>query len=88
VIEPFSRVLSASGGAKVKRRVVLVLAAGFVALFAYSIAVSHSEERKNDNHNSNFLGSAEQNSQQLIVQGRQIFRFDTFLDSGCGFRSA
>lgn len=29
---------------------------------------------------SDFLGSAEDNSQQLIEQGRQIFRFDTFGD--------
>jgi len=62
-----------------KRRAALVLAAGFIALLNYSIAASHSKESKNDN-NSNFLGSAEQNSQQLIDQGRQIFRFDTFGD--------
>src|SRR5690242_18579982 len=29
---------------------------------------------------SQFLGSAEANSKQLIEQGRQIFRFDTFGD--------
>src|SRR5215469_352336 len=29
---------------------------------------------------TNFLGSAETNSQQMIQQGRQIFRFDTFGD--------
>jgi len=29
---------------------------------------------------SQFLGSAEDNSQQLIAQGKQIFRFDTFGD--------
>lgn len=29
---------------------------------------------------STFLGSAETNSQQMIQQGRQTFRFDTFGD--------
>ena len=29
---------------------------------------------------SSFLGSAESNSQEMIQQGRHIFRFDTFAD--------
>src|SRR5690242_2864903 len=37
---------------------------------------------------SQFLGSAEDNSKQLIDQGRQIFRFDTYGDEGVLDRSA
>ena len=35
---------------------------------------------QNGNKQSRFLGSAETNSQELISQGRQTFRFDTFGD--------
>lgn len=58
-----------------------LFAAGlFTAVFlviAATIALSGAGQNKK---NSKFLGSAEDNSQQLITQGRQIFRFDTFGD--------
>lgn len=39
-----------------------------------------SVTRAKQNPTSDFLGNAEDNSQELVDQGRQIFRFDTFGD--------
>ncbi len=50
---------------------VLLGAAGFLAL----AAIAGTTKRT-----SQFLGSAEENSQQVVEQGRHIFRFDTFGD--------
>jgi hypothetical protein len=55
--------------------VVLALAAALLALAAIAIpGVRHAKQK------SQFLGSAETNSQQLISEGRNTFRFDTFGD--------
>jgi len=47
------------------------------ALFVAGIAFSGARDSKRKSH---FLGSAEDNAKQLIDQGRQIFRFDTYGD--------
>jgi cytochrome c5 len=49
------------------------------AVFLFWAALSLSSANKGAN-GSKFLGSAEENSKQLIDQGRQIFRFDTYGD--------
>lgn len=54
----------------------VVLALAVLVLLA-AIGVTSAKQRKQQ---STFLGSAEGNSAQLIDQGRQIFRFDTFGD--------
>jgi cytochrome c peroxidase len=55
----------------------ILLTAGIFALAA--IALFGAKQAKK-NSTSQFLGSAEENSQELIQQGRQVFRFDTFGD--------
>jgi len=50
------------------------LAALLIALAGIGVAVAKQKKQ------SAFLGSAEDNSKQLMSQGRQIFRFDTFGD--------
>ena len=57
--------------------VAALLAAIFVALAAIAL---RGDKPSDKNSKSQFLGSAEDNSKQLISQGRQIFRFDTFGD--------
>jgi len=47
------------------------------AVFLTGIAMTNTKDSQKA---SQFLGSAEDNSKQLIEQGRQIFRFDTYGD--------
>jgi hypothetical protein len=54
---------------------VVSIVAGFLVLIAF--AVSDVKQAK---HKSQFLGSAEANSQELVSEGRNTFRFDTFGD--------
>lgn len=54
-----------------------------VMIFGVSIvvvAVVFARGAQNNKKKSQFLGSAETNAQQLVSQGQQIFRFDTFGD--------
>ena len=58
---------------------------GHLTLFSlpaafFLIAVIAPVKAKNNEKPSQFLGSAEDNARQLIDQGRQIFRFDTYGD--------
>jgi hypothetical protein len=64
---------------KTKRPRVLFLSLTTSLLVFAAIAVLGAKQA-NKKSPSQFLGSAETNSQQLIDQGRQIFRFDTFGD--------
>lgn len=57
---------------------VALLAGSFLALGA-AVALPHAKPKDQDKQSS-FLGSADENSEQLLSQGRQIFRFDTFGD--------
>lgn len=60
---------------------VALIAGLFIALGA-AIALprpSHPAQTSPERQSS-FLGSAEENSEQMLTQGRQIFRFDTFGD--------
>lgn len=49
-------------------------------LFLAAVIVPLSAVHSQDKSESQFLGSAEVNAKQLIDQGRQIFRFDTYGD--------
>src|SRR5215813_2502083 len=63
-----------------KRYVAIIL---FSGVFLIAVIVALSAQNSNDQNSkkeSQFLGSAERNSKQLISEGRQIFRFDTFGD--------
>ena len=62
---------------RLRSAVAFFCVAGSIALL--SIAIGRAQDTKQKSK-STFLGSAEANSQQLITQGRQIFRFDTFGD--------
>jgi hypothetical protein len=54
---------------------VVSIVAGFLVLIAFAVSdVKHAK------HKSQFLGSAEANSQELVSEGRNTFRFDTFGD--------
>src|SRR5438105_15763343 len=55
--------------------VLMSLSAICLILFAITAEVAKPATPASS---SQFLGSAEANSKQLIEQGRQIFRFDTF----------
>jgi hypothetical protein len=57
-------------------RIIMFVTVGLLVLGA----VVASGTKKTSRPTSQFLGSAEDNSAQLIQQGRQIFRFDTFGD--------
>ena len=59
-----------------RSRIIVSSALGLLAL----TALVASGTRNTSSTTSSFLGSAEDNSAQLIQQGRQIFRFDTFGD--------
>jgi hypothetical protein len=54
---------------------VVSLVAGFLVLIAFAMS-----DVKQAKHKSRFLGSAEANSQELVSEGRNTFRFDTFGD--------
>ena len=54
------------------------VAGSFIALLG-AVALPRPSQMSQGSQ-STFLGSAEDNSQQLLAQGRQIFRFDTFGD--------
>ena len=56
---------------------VLLVTAWLAALAG--LAVESVQQTKQDRP-SQFLGSAEANSKEMIAQGRQVFRFDTFGD--------
>lgn len=56
-------------------RIILCITLGLLALGTIA-----ATSRRSPSSTSQFLGSAEDNSAQLIQQGRQIFRFDTFGD--------
>jgi len=56
---------------------LLLLVAAFLVLDTIAVL---GAQRLKQTSTSQFLGSAEGNSQQLIAQGKQIFRFDTFGD--------
>src|SRR5438105_2562891 len=60
-----------------KRRYALVAALPAAFVLALAIMAAPGAKQKPA---SQFLGNAEDNSDQLIHQGRQIFRFDTFGD--------
>jgi hypothetical protein len=62
-----------------RRRFAIVLGTGLFISLALGVAASRSKQGDEENK-SNFLGSAEQNAEQLVDQGRKIFRFDTFGD--------
>jgi hypothetical protein len=54
------------------------LALGLLAvLLIVFLAAKHAKQ----DPTSDFLGSAEANSQEMVRQGKQIFRFDTFGDT-------
>src|SRR5262249_30906978 len=57
--------------------VTVLLTAVLLGLAAIAVPGAKHADQKTT---SQFLGSAEDNSKQLINQGRQIFRFDTFGD--------
>jgi hypothetical protein len=60
---------------------VLLTAGVFIALAAaIALPRTRSRAQRGRERQSSFLGSAEENSEQLLSQGRQIFRFDTFGD--------
>jgi hypothetical protein len=61
---------------KVRNVVLASLSIAFVVLLG--LAGAKSAQKKQSS--SNFLGSAETNSQLLVEQGRQVFRFDAFGD--------
>jgi hypothetical protein len=46
-------------------------------MFVVGIALSGAKDSDNK---SQFLGSADENAERLIDQGRKIFRFDTYGD--------
>jgi hypothetical protein len=58
-----------------KRRHVVVL-----GLLPIAVLLLVATKQITQDATSNFLGSAETNSQEMIQQGRHIFRFDTFGD--------
>src|SRR5689334_9370260 len=62
-----------------RRYLAIVLVAGLFIILGLGIAASRPKQMKQESK-SNFLGSAEENGEQLIDQGRKIFRFDTFGD--------
>jgi hypothetical protein len=45
-----------------------------------ALALITADTQMTQKSGSSFLGSAERNSQEMIQQGRQTFRFDTFGD--------
>src|SRR5437773_7998668 len=57
-------------------RIIMVITVGLLVLAAMAASRAKNASRPA----SQFLGSAENNSAQLIQQGRDIFRFDTFGD--------
>jgi hypothetical protein len=61
---------------KLRHVTLFSLTAAFVLL----AAIAPSSAKHHEKRESQFLGSAEDNSKQLIEQGRQIFRFDTYGD--------
>ncbi len=62
-----------------ERRYAVVLVLGVTSLALLAIAVPGISQPKKSS-TSRFLGNAEENAKQLIDQGKQIFRFDTFGD--------
>lgn len=64
---------------RLRSAVVFFCVAGSIAFLSMAIARAQNAKQTSK---STFLGSAEANSQQLITQGRQIFRFDSFGDEG------
>lgn len=62
-----------------KRRDAVVVSLSAICLALVTIAALGAKSGTQTS-TSQFLGSAEDNSKQLIEQGRQIFRFDTFGD--------
>ena len=58
---------------------LVALLAGLFIVLATAVALPRQRQMKHDDK-SNFLGNADENGQQLIDQGRKIFRFDTFGD--------
>jgi len=58
------------------RRAASLVVLTALALILVELALTSAVERSP----SNFLGDAEQHAQQLLGQGRQIFRFDSFGD--------
>ena len=61
-------------GKDMRSRAILI---GSTVLFVF-VTIAASQIQNKQKPSSQFLGSAESNSKQLIQQGRQIFRFDTF----------
>lgn len=62
-----------------KRTYLIVVSVS--AVFLMSIAVGRLRVRADEGATaSSFFGNADQNSQQMVDQGRRIFRFDTFGD--------
>jgi cytochrome c peroxidase len=57
----------------------LALLAASLLVLGAAVALPRSRSMAEEKQSS-FLGSAEQNSAQLVSQGKQIFRFDTFGD--------
>jgi len=61
-------------------RIVDVLGVSVPGAALVVLAVMMPSSAKHNQRPSQFLGSAEDNSKELIDQGRQIFRFDTYGD--------
>lgn len=61
---------------KVRRHPMLILLAAMLLL----LAVFGFSSSKHDQKQSHFLGSASENAEEMIEQGRHTFRFDTYGD--------
>ncbi len=64
----------------IRRQVAIVFSA--ILIIVVAISVAPGKIRAKNETKSTLFGNAEENSQQLVQQGQQIFRFDTFGDQG------
>ena len=84
---PNTQAIERSGVLPVERerlltRIIMVLACGTIALFC-SMDGSHAqrvEDRSRDRKEQGFDSHISKNATQMVEQGRQIFRYDTFGD--------
>src|SRR2546422_9945244 len=79
--DPFPNVDQSSDRGK-KRRVLLTLIAllAFVAVGIVYLGVNSKAQRDRDRTQTGFDAQITANGQQMLEEGRQIFRFDTFGD--------
>src|SRR5579884_2155905 len=63
-------------------RMRIAVGGGFAAVagIAMVLAIGGGGRKDGRQHSDDFLGDANQNAQQLVDQGRKIFRFDTYGD--------